>query len=198
MPTIDVLRKFLKKFPPNATIFEEGDTSTELYILRAGSVAIIKGGKEVAQISERGAYIGEMSPILGDPRSATMTTRTSCQFYVIPGDVLPKMIASAPGLAMKLLAAIAVRLKTTTEDLATTRSTTEITKEKIDEVIDDYNDLAILLRQVAKYIGSPLLKAISEYSEAKRDVPEAIKTNYDRALMRDILLDFIDGIYDGR
>ncbi|MHC4660669.1 MAG: Crp/Fnr family transcriptional regulator [Planctomycetota bacterium] len=194
----DALKKFLRSFPPNKMIFDEGEMSTELYILRMGKVAIIKGGKQVAEISEKGSYIGEMSSLLGEPRSARMETRTSCQFYVVPGAIIPKLVSGDPGTAMKFLAGLANRLKATTDELASVRTVAELAKDEKKDTEEDYNDLVYLLRRAAEHTGSPIVKAIAEYGEAKRPVPEAVKTDFDKSLMRDILVKFIDRKYDGK
>ena len=55
------------------TIFHEGDTSKEFYILLKGSVQITKSGKHVAAVEASGELLGELSSLLQQERSATVT-----------------------------------------------------------------------------------------------------------------------------
>ncbi|HEV8579396.1 MAG TPA: cyclic nucleotide-binding domain-containing protein [Thermoanaerobaculia bacterium] len=63
-----------KRFTPGASLFQEGDEGSEMYIILEGRVMISKyipgAGEEALAILERGDFFGEMSLIDGEPRSA--------------------------------------------------------------------------------------------------------------------------------
>lgn len=63
-----------KRFASGASLFEEGDEGSEMYIILEGRVMISKfipgAGEEALAILERGDFFGEMSLIDGEPRSA--------------------------------------------------------------------------------------------------------------------------------
>ncbi len=63
-----------KKFPSGASLFQEGDDGSEMYVVLEGRAMISKyipgGGEEALAILERGEFFGEMSLIDGEPRSA--------------------------------------------------------------------------------------------------------------------------------
>lgn len=63
-----------KRFAAGASLFQEGDEGSEMYIVLEGRVIISKyipgAGEEALAILERGDFFGEMSLIDGDPRSA--------------------------------------------------------------------------------------------------------------------------------
>jgi signal-transduction protein with cAMP-binding, CBS, and nucleotidyltransferase domain len=63
-----------KRFVSGASLFQEGDEGTEMYIILEGRVMISKfipgAGEEALAILERGDFFGEMSLIDGEPRSA--------------------------------------------------------------------------------------------------------------------------------
>ncbi|HKV12961.1 MAG TPA: cyclic nucleotide-binding domain-containing protein, partial [Thermoanaerobaculia bacterium] len=63
-----------KAFSANQTIFREGESAHELYVVLEGRVMISKfipgAGEEALAILERGDFFGEMSLIDGEPRSA--------------------------------------------------------------------------------------------------------------------------------
>jgi CRP/FNR family transcriptional regulator, cyclic AMP receptor protein len=49
-------------------VIREGGTSGHLYVLIAGQLEVLKGDTVVANISEPGAIVGEMSVLLEKPR----------------------------------------------------------------------------------------------------------------------------------
>jgi CRP/FNR family cyclic AMP-dependent transcriptional regulator len=63
-----------KRFVSGASLFQEEDEGTEMYIILEGRVMISKfipgAGEEALAILERGDFFGEMSLIDGEPRSA--------------------------------------------------------------------------------------------------------------------------------
>jgi CRP-like cAMP-binding protein len=63
-----------KRFAPGASLFQEGDAGSEMYVILEGRVLISKyipgAGEEALAILERGDFFGEMSLIDGEPRSA--------------------------------------------------------------------------------------------------------------------------------
>ncbi|HEX9942565.1 MAG TPA: cyclic nucleotide-binding domain-containing protein [Thermoanaerobaculia bacterium] len=63
-----------KRFAAGASLFQEGDEGSEMYIILEGRVMISKyipgAGEEALAILERGDFFGEMSLIDGEPRSA--------------------------------------------------------------------------------------------------------------------------------
>lgn len=63
-----------KRFAAGASLFQEGDAGSEMYVILEGRVLISKyipgAGEEALAILERGDFFGEMSLIDGEPRSA--------------------------------------------------------------------------------------------------------------------------------
>ena len=63
-----------RRFSSGASIFQEGDEGSEMYVILEGRVIISKyipgAGEEALAILERGDFFGEMSLIDGEPRSA--------------------------------------------------------------------------------------------------------------------------------
>lgn len=104
------LRSLQVSYPPHELVFFEGDHSSEMYILLSGKVEILKDNKRIAVVEEEGSYLGELSTLLGIPRSATVKTMSSCQFIVVSEDKVMDFLASSPVLALKLARMLADRL----------------------------------------------------------------------------------------
>jgi CRP-like cAMP-binding protein len=104
------LRSLQVNYQPQEIVFFEGDQTSEMYILLTGKVEILKGDKRIAVVEEEGSYLGELSTLLGIPRSATIKTMSSCRFLVVDADKVADFLASSPGLGLKLAKMLADRL----------------------------------------------------------------------------------------
>ncbi len=62
----------VKKFKSGELIFEEGSYASLIYYLISGKARIVKGGKEIAVLRRLGDVFGEMGPLEGSSRSASV------------------------------------------------------------------------------------------------------------------------------
>ncbi len=95
---------------PNEVLFTEGERSFEMYILLSGKVEIQKDGRRIAVVEDQGSYLGELSTLLGAPRTATVKTMSPCKFLVVDSEKVMDFFASSPVLALKLARMLAERL----------------------------------------------------------------------------------------
>jgi CRP-like cAMP-binding protein len=123
-PEKDPFAQFLKHFDEGTVLFEEGDEGEELYIIRAGKVAIKKRvphGKITLAILEKGDFFGEMAMLEHIPRTAAAEMAESGKLIVINSEVFGDMIKANPEIAVRMLRKYSLRLRETTkqiEDLA--------------------------------------------------------------------------------
>ncbi|RJP23063.1 MAG: cyclic nucleotide-binding domain-containing protein [Candidatus Abyssobacteria bacterium SURF_5] len=104
------LRALQVNYLPQEIVFSEGENTSEMYILLSGKVEILKDDKRIAVVEEEGSYLGELSTLLGIPRSATVKTMSSCQFLVVGSEKVTDFLASSPALGLKLARMLAERL----------------------------------------------------------------------------------------
>jgi len=81
-------------FLANQTLFSEGD----------------KKSKRIAIVEGEGSYLGELSTLLGVPRTATIRTLSQCEFIVVSGDRVNDFFDCSPALGLKLAHILADRL----------------------------------------------------------------------------------------
>jgi CRP/FNR family transcriptional regulator, cyclic AMP receptor protein len=98
------------------TIITEGDRGKGFYILKEGNLNVQKDGISIATITEPGTIFGEMSDILNEPRTCTITSKTDSYVIHIPRDI-DGIIASYPSVAKKMILTLAKRLEDTTKNL---------------------------------------------------------------------------------
>jgi len=104
----------LVRVPAGNVFFHEGDTSGEMYHLLSGSACICKGQRELATLGP-GQFFGEMSFLLGLPRSASAVAAEDCECLVIHEKNIDTLTREFPGLLRDMLTEMARRLKQTSE-----------------------------------------------------------------------------------
>jgi len=70
------------------TVVAEGSKTGRLLILKSGAVCIVKGGIEIAKVTEPGAVFGELSALLDQPHTADVRTLEDCEFHVADAERL--------------------------------------------------------------------------------------------------------------
>lgn len=103
-------------FNPGDTLLREGDTGHGLFELMSGVLTVHKNGHQIALINEPGTFFGEMSDILGHPRSCTIVAETVAEVLVVPLQI-DEIIRQYPDITKRLIVSLAGRLETTTHKL---------------------------------------------------------------------------------
>ena len=106
----------LLTFGPGEHVIREGVVDNHLYILQSGTIEVRKAGTTVASIGEKGTFIGEISAILGQPRSCTVVAKSECDILRLAQSI-DEMIAKDPHITKRLLEEMARRISQVTDDL---------------------------------------------------------------------------------
>jgi CRP-like cAMP-binding protein len=101
-------------YPPEETIFREGDLGDELVVVIEGSVRIIRGEGDEARLVRtygEGDHIGELAVLRERPRAATVVAdKAGVRGLVIGGQALMAILEERPEAAMAMLATLAERI----------------------------------------------------------------------------------------
>jgi CRP/FNR family transcriptional regulator, cyclic AMP receptor protein len=95
-------------------IIRQGDPSSALHMIVDGEVATVIDDED-RRILSKGSFFGEVSVLLGEPASASITARTPVSCLVVPGSDVPEFLVSHPLVTFRLLMAEARRLATATD-----------------------------------------------------------------------------------
>ncbi len=101
---------------PGEIIIEEDGESSELLILRTGTVEVRRAGQLVAVIDEAGATLGEVSMLLASPSTADVVARSEVELTVIADP--DEFFTEHPRLALVVARQLAERLARVTDYLA--------------------------------------------------------------------------------
>ncbi|MBI5108994.1 MAG: cyclic nucleotide-binding domain-containing protein [Rhodocyclales bacterium] len=100
---------------PGEIIFSEGAMGNPLmYVIKEGSVeiSITRGERKVVLSTlERGQFFGEMALLSTEPRSATAKALSYCEFQVIEGDALERLIDKSSPIIRYMLRTLITMVK---------------------------------------------------------------------------------------
>ena len=111
-------------FHDGEVIIEEGSMGTDIYRLvstQHGLRVSIKG-KDISSITRPGEYFGEMSVILNEKRSATISSVGRSVVQIFSGDNLEMILENYPQLSKIIIDALAKRLFDLTKKIASENS----------------------------------------------------------------------------
>lgn len=93
------------------TLIREGAVGAqEFFVIVDGKAAVSRGGKRIATLGP-GSYFGELALLDRAPRNATVTAETDMEVVVLTQRDFVTVLNDVPGIAQKLLAGMARRLR---------------------------------------------------------------------------------------
>ena len=95
--------------PAARDLTREGASGREFLILVDGQADVVKNGRRVNDLGP-GDFIGEISLITGEPRTATVRTRGPARILVVTAAGFRQLMKDVPSIQGKVLAALAARL----------------------------------------------------------------------------------------
>jgi type IV pilus assembly protein PilB len=101
----------LENYDDGDVLIREGNTDNDFFELIQGSVIVVKGGKKIAEITQPGAFFGEMSAISGEARSASILAKGRATVRRFPGDKMYEVIENHPEVSKHLFRTIVNRLE---------------------------------------------------------------------------------------
>jgi CRP/FNR family cyclic AMP-dependent transcriptional regulator len=154
-----------RRYPKNVIVLHEGDQSNALYFVNNGQVKVSKineDGKEVVIcILSDGDHFGEMSLIDDQPRSASIITKTSCEFTLIRKPDFERMLADNPQLTLAVMRSLCQRLRAadrSIESLALMDVYGRIARLLLDSAVEHGDKLIVpgklTHKEIAQMVGS--------------------------------------------
>ena len=96
--------------PAGKVLTKEGTVGREFFFIVEGKAVVRRNNRKVATLGP-GQYFGEMALLDKRPRSATVVSETEMTLLVLGQRQFNAVLEAVPGLARKLLVAMAMRLR---------------------------------------------------------------------------------------
>lgn len=112
------LDRISKRLIAGEILFKQGEKDKVIYILMDGIVEIYVSGCLVAEIKDKGTFVGELSILTESPRSATVKAQTDCLFYCIDGTDLFVLAKEYPEVLSRLCKSLANKIAYTSNELS--------------------------------------------------------------------------------
>ena len=100
----------IQTFAAGETIFTEGTTGREMYVVLEGSVEIRVGNKTL-DVTGPGEVFGEMALIDSNARSATAIAKDDCTLASVDERQFLRMVERTPTFTLNVMQALAGRLR---------------------------------------------------------------------------------------
>jgi cAMP-dependent protein kinase regulator len=94
-----------------AMLTREGKGGREFFVIVEGSADVLKDGKPVNRVHQ-GDFIGEISLVTGQPRTASVQATSPIRVLVITHRNFSRLLDNSPEIQRKILLAMADRLAT--------------------------------------------------------------------------------------
>jgi CRP-like cAMP-binding protein len=114
----------VREYPKDIMIFSEGEPGEEIYVIKGGSVKIVKiveKNEVLLAVLKAGDIFGEMALLESKPRTACAVAYEQCQLMVINRENFGEMIKSQPQLIARLTTLLAERIWLSYKQLANTQ-----------------------------------------------------------------------------
>jgi CRP/FNR family transcriptional regulator, cyclic AMP receptor protein len=98
------------KVDAGKVLVTEGSAGAEFFVIMDGKARVTRRGRKVAELGP-GQFFGELALLDRAPRNATVVAETPMEVLVLGQREFAALIDEVPGLAHKLLAGIARRLR---------------------------------------------------------------------------------------
>jgi CRP/FNR family transcriptional regulator, cyclic AMP receptor protein len=95
---------------PGRILVDQGRTGHEFFLILDGRASVKKNNRKTAELG-RGHYFGELALLDRGPRTATVTADGDMTLLVLGHREFSSVVDGVPGLARKLLASMASRLR---------------------------------------------------------------------------------------
>ena len=110
---VEVLRSYERAFHAGELIFDEGDSGELVFIIQSGEVEITRtepGGRRLLARLGPSEFFGEMSVVVGEPRTTRATAIGDLSVLEVDAETLEAMCLERPEIAIRIIQRLTTRL----------------------------------------------------------------------------------------
>jgi len=88
----------MQYFADGQMVFEQGDYGEEMYIIKRGSVEVMRDNAVIAELSDH-AFFGEMALVSDEPRNASVKAHSDLEVLVLKKEDFKSLLETKPSIA---------------------------------------------------------------------------------------------------
>lgn len=88
----------MEYYPAGHVVFSEGDSGDKMYVIKSGSVEVIRDGAIIAELGQD-RFFGEMALVSDLPRNATIQVKTDAELLVLKKEDFHRLLKTNPTIA---------------------------------------------------------------------------------------------------
>lgn len=96
--------------PAGKVLVREGEPGHDCFVIIEGTATVERGGQQIATLGPSDV-VGELAPLTGGPRTATVTAQTELQVLVMDQREFAGLLDQIPGFANRILHNLAHRMR---------------------------------------------------------------------------------------
>lgn len=115
---LDLVASYLHKesYPKGTFVFRKGDVGDSMYLVESGQVAVVgEDGHETIALMGPGSFVGEISLLLAQPRTANLQVMLDAQLWVLSKEEFDELVTTRPTIAVEMMRELSKRLVVTTQ-----------------------------------------------------------------------------------
>ena len=119
---VQVRQQHERQFSAGDLVFDEGDAGDVLYVIQSGEIELTRQGPAGRRVVARlgpGDFFGEMSIVIGEPRSARAVAVRRSRLLELDAETLEGMCVERPEIAIRIIRRLSARLIDAERRLAT-------------------------------------------------------------------------------
>lgn len=116
--SLDLIARHLRKesYPKGKYVFRKGEFGDSMYLVESGQVAVVgDDGTETIAFMGPGSFVGEISLLLTQPRTANLQVMLDAQLWALRKEDFDQLIITRPAIALEMMRELSKRLVTTTQ-----------------------------------------------------------------------------------
>ena len=142
---------YRKTLEPSEILFREGDPGDAFYVILSGSVEVfIENLNKTLAILKTGDFLGELSLLLGIPRTASVKTLEQTTVFVLNSQGFKRIIQEQPKLKEEIIQQLSTHQEELKQRQAELRSMGLVDNEE-----DDRNPVSWVRKRLTNLFGSP-------------------------------------------
>lgn len=105
-----------EQYVKGTIVFHKGDPGDTMYLVESGQVAVVGDQmKETIAFIGPGNFVGEISLLLAEPRTANLQVTIDAQLWALSKQAFDELVSTRPGIGLEMLKVLSRRLVDTTQ-----------------------------------------------------------------------------------